>query len=316
MNIRLYRYIAIGLITSAYLNTQAVAAPRISIIKSTDLTQFQTVAGNIQSHLPEFQISTFTFKKSLSKEQIDNFMNKNKPALLITLGVTTATSFASHINNIPIIFSMILNYKRHNVLNKKNVAGVAAQVPSQSLFTQFKLLCSRSNVLAVPYHPTASQEVVRGARDPATLLGVKLLPLSIENPSKLNSYIKTRVKSFDALWMLPDFKLYNKRNIKNVVSFLRLANENNKPVMVSSEAFVKAGGLLSVSIDYASLGSQIAILANRVLIDKQPISEIGVTPPIGTKIILNMKIAQQLAQDQILDRDTILDYQADVIITH
>ncbi len=294
----------------SYSFAAKVSKKRILVVKSANLRQFDTVADSFKKSVENFHIDKLTFKKSLSKKQVTNILKKYKPNLLVCLGSTTATTFAKHQNKVPILFTMVLNYKRHKLLKNKHIAGIAMEIPSQNLFTQFKLLYGGLKALAVPYHPVASSETVQSSRATAKFLGVRLLLLPVSNPKDLTSIVRRKIKKMDALWMLSDFKLYNKSNISEVNTLLKLAYKETIPVIVSSEAFLKAGALFAISIDYDGLGSQLGILSSKILLDRIPVVDIGVVPPIGTRTILNMDIAEKLI-GSVLNEEEVFDYQAD-----
>jgi len=71
---------------------------------------------------------------------------------------------------------------------------------------------------------------------------------------------------------------------------LTLINEckNAKlPFIAYSDAFVKAGALMSISPSYSTIGSQAASIAEKILIDKTAPQNVGVEPPIGTFFVIN-----------------------------
>ena len=286
----------------------------VGIIKSLDLRQFnQTVLG-IESNLDSerYKLHVVTINKDYNKKTAMAFLKENRISLLICLGERAAVYFTKWQNKIPVLFSMVLNYKRLKSLSKANVAGISMEISSQNLFAQFKLLYGGLKKLAIPYHPKASLETVNEAKSSATRFGIKLKEMSILSARKLAPRLKKRKSNFDSIWMISDFRLYNADSLKEVKDFFRFAKANKKPVFVSSDVFLKTGGLFSVSVDYLSLGSQLALLTNRALAGSEKLSKIKVVSPLGTRTVLNMEVARSLVEAGILEEEVLYEYEADV----
>ena len=102
---------------------------------------------------------------------------------------------------------------------------------------------------------------------------------------------------FSGLWMLADTKLYNRESdaFETLISF---SASRKIPILAFSEAFLNKGAYFSVSIDYRSLGSQIALISRRLIQDAATPSEIPVSPPLGTFTVINKTVAKLFAGDK------------------
>jgi ABC-type uncharacterized transport system substrate-binding protein len=77
------------------------------------------------------------------------------------------------------------------------------------------------------------------------------------------------------------------------IDFKKVAEEakkRKKPLIVFSEAFVRAGGFISVSINYETLGSQIGAVINKFITSDKWVSES--LSPIGTYLVIHRGIAK------------------------
>ena len=292
-----------------------VGKVNIALVKSADFKQYKEVTLGAKKNLAveDYDLHIISVSRGLGEKQIENFIKKKQIRLVIALGERAAVLLARSDTKIPILFAMVLNYKRLKELNKKHITGISMEISSENLFTQFKLLHSGLKKLALPYHPDASQEIINDAKKSAPRSGISLFTMPLKRSNLLTKTLYNSRASFDSIWMISDFKLYNKNTMKEVRKFFSFANQNSKPIFVSSEAFLRAGGLFSVSIDYLSLGSQLALLTNRIIKNKEKVKKIKVATPIGTKTVLNVKVAQMLLDEGILN-GVALEYPVDVIL--
>ena len=286
----------------------------VGIVKSTDLRQFNQVVLGIKSNLSTklYNLHIITIDKSYTKKKVNHFISAKKISLVICLGEVAAVYFARLQSKVPVLFSLVLNYKRFKSLTQKNVGGISMEISSQNLFAQFRLLYGGLKKLVLPYHPKASSEIVEEAKQSAHRLGVQLKVLPIQSPKIMIDALRDSKLTFDSVWMISDFKLYNASTFSKVKDLFKFAKKNKKPVFVSSDVFLKTGGLFSVSVDYLSLGSQLALLTNRVLEGFEKVSKIKVVFPIGTRTVLNMQVARDFVNQGILGEEVLYEYEADV----
>ena len=106
----------------------------------------------------------------------------------------------------------------------------------------------------------------------------------------------------DSYWILPDPVVYTLENI----SWLERRCINDRIICLGpSENVAKLGVVLSVDPDQKNLGNQAASITKSVLRYNQKPSKIGVMPPIGTRLFINLdtadKIGLQISQN-VLDQ--------------
>ena len=275
----------------------------VAFVKAFDLKQFNDVVTGFKDTIETSGFKGIEIKELLMTDDLTtetgvaNFIATNKPNVIICLGSKVALSFAKYEKKIPLIFSLVLNHARFPALKQSNIVGISMEVPTQSILLQFKLLCDKLTKLAIPYNPKASQDTVDDSVDFNTkypIGNVVLIPIPVENPSKLVNEIVKRKDEIDSIWMIPDFKLYTRENISAVSNMFKFSLETKKPVLVAaSEEFLKSGGLLSISLSYKVLGSQLFIMATKIG-NGVPLEKIGVAFPFGTKTVLNSDVADTL----------------------
>jgi putative tryptophan/tyrosine transport system substrate-binding protein len=279
----------------------AVAATQqggYAFITDSDIRQFETVIDGFRESAPTARIGKLNLDGKADAAIIKKFIADFNPTVIITLGSLAATTVASIETTRPVIFAMVLNYRRYPQLNKPNIAGISMEIPAESLLTQFRLLCPTLHGIAVPYSPAASVEIVRDAKRAAERMKIRILEIAVSDPETLKDKLRTgKTADYHGLWMIADFKLYNK-DTEAFAHLLDFSQDNKKPLLGASEAFVKAGAFFSVSVNYHSLGSQLALISRQILDDKIPPGKIGVTPPIGTYTVINKKSGREILGDK------------------
>lgn len=278
-------------------------------IKSADVKQFDEVISGFHESFPDARIKIIDLDRKQDQEKVTSFISSVKPSVIICLGAGAAITTASVEKETPVIFSMVLNYKRYKQLKQKNVTGIAMEIMPATLFTQFRLLYPDLNSIGVPYHPEVSSEIIQDALKASRFINIKIVPIEIKDPDKLGSKLNSNRKKFNGLWMIADFKLYNK-NTRALEELIEFSLEYKKPLLAFSEPFIKAGSFFSVSTDNRSLGSQIALISKQIVHDKISPSSIPVAPPIGTFTVINKNVAKEILGDKF---DEALLFQVDKV---
>ena len=265
-----------------------------AFITDSDIRQFETVIDGFRESAPGARIGKLNLGGKANAEVVKKFVSDFKPTVIIALGSLSATTVAALDTQTPVIFAMVLNYRRYADLKKPNITGISMEIPVETLLTQFRLLCPELNGVAVPYSPEASDEIVKDAKRAAEKMKIRILEIALANPEALKDKLRAeKAADFNGLWMIADFKLYNTET-EAFAYLLDFANDNRKPLLGASEAFVKAGAFFSVSINYQSLGSQLALVTRQITEDKIAPAKIGVTAPIGTYTVINKKSGREI----------------------
>lgn len=265
-----------------------------AFVTDSDIRQFETVIEGFRTSEPGGRIAKLNLNGKPDANAVKKFIADFRPSVIIALGSLSATTVASLDTQTPVIFAMVLNYRRYTDLKKPNITGISMEIPAETLLTQFRLLCPELNGVAVPYSPEASDEIVKDAKRAAEKMKIRILEIALAHPDALKDKLRAeKPADFNGLWMIADFKLYNTET-EAFAYLLDFANDNKKPLLGASEAFVKAGAFFSVSINYQSLGSQLALVTRQITEDKIAPAKIGVTPPIGTYTVINKKSGREI----------------------
>jgi len=250
-----------------------------AFIKSEDLRQFNMVIAGFLHSFPKASIAIFNLEGKKTETGVADFIRAKKPTVIICFGSLAANLTSLVETEIPIIFTMVINYKRYLVLRQNNVTGVSMEIPPAKLFKQFKKLIPTIKSIGVPFHPSASAEIVQDALQASKQMGINLVSIKVIDPNDIKAQLFKYMDKYNGLWMLADTKLYNDET-NAFQELLTFAKTHQRPLMVFSEAFLRPGALFSISIDQQSLGSQIARIAKKIVKDKVPPAKIPVAPPL------------------------------------
>ncbi len=184
------------------------------------------------------------------------------PDLIAAVG-TTAARFASlHIEDIPIVYFMVMN-PDDKLLQAKNTQGVILNQDPILMLDILKDL----NVGAQHIGTLSSDKMQHAFAMSHLQQAVKKRGLEL-NIARVNSQVesvdamKKLVKNSDAIILLPDRVVITARSFRRLVELCR---QNRVPLLVPTGLFVKLGGLASFTHDAPDIGRQAAEMANRIL---------------------------------------------------
>jgi len=266
--------------------------PKIVFILSDSLRQFDQILAGFHQAYPNVKHETLNLSGLDSIEPVINFIKIHNPDLIIALGARAATLAATVEKKRPIVFTMVINYRRYPILAQPNLTGIAMELPPRTVLTQFRLLYPEVRAIGIPYHPKVTREVIADQEMVANTLNLKIVTITILDTTSLVASVKQFRSTYNALWMIADYHLYNHESGSHH-HLIDFAYKNKIPVLTFSEAFVRVGGYFSVSVDYTSLGSQVALIALSLVLDRIKPNEIGITTPIGTYTVLNKGLTEE-----------------------
>ncbi|MFK5971036.1 MAG: ABC transporter substrate binding protein [Candidatus Marithrix sp.] len=281
---------------SAYANIQKSVGNTYVFIKSENLNQFNTVITGFMNRLPNAKLAIFDMQGKHNEWKIKKFLEAKKPSVIITLGSLATNTTVKIEKKLPIIFAMVINYKKYSFSNQNNVTGISMEIPPQKLFNQFRMLLPKVKSIGVPFNPEASAEIVSDALFVASKMDIKLVGIKVKNPDNITAKLHEKINSYDALWMLADTKLYNS-STNATQKLMFFSNKYAKPLLVFSEAFLQSGAFFSITIDYHSLGMQIAFIADKIFTEKLVPNRVKIASPIGIYRVLNEENAKLLEEN-------------------
>lgn len=234
-----------------------------------------------------------------------------KPALIFALGAKaayTAKIWTADTPEIPVIFAMVLNWEHYGFLDgQENMAGIASEVDPGTQFINLTIALPGVKRVGVVYSKAHSAETVEHAKKEAGRLGLELVEAPISRPKEFRQTYKQIADKIDGYWMLADPVVYT---LENVAWLEERCTRDRIACIGPSRNIAELGILLAVNADVANIGIQAASIAKSILLRHLTPKQIGVMPPLGTRLVLNAKTAERIG---IEFHRTALDMASDVI---
>lgn len=263
----------------------------IAVIKDGELTQFNDVSQGFISTIlqkPNYSVKEFNIGGSIEKgQEVANQINESDYHLVFTVGERSAYVAAMFTEEIPIIFSMSLNYQdpRFNLINNPRVTGISLQVPIENIFFFLQMLVPTAQRVGI-IHSERSQEIVKGIKEKESNLGVTIFDSEVNNfRAARRAYTRLKRNNIQVYYMVTDPVIYD--TTENAMFFIDECKKDGIPFIAYSDAFVRAGAFMTVSPSYPTIGSQAASIAESILDYKMSPADLGIASPIGTFSVVN-----------------------------
>jgi len=281
----------------------APAAPpsRVLVVTSDDIPQYrQPVEAFVAAYAGEARIVDIGDSKESGRANLEREIAKGPVDAIFAVGARAAWLSHQILPDVPLAFAMVIDWQRYGLGDK--ASGISVELPVDALLTRFKLLLPNLRRLGVIYSDQAPSSTLADAGVAANELGIELVRGPVTQPEDVPGAYRRIRSRIDALWMIPDPVVVTRDN------FRYLANRtlhDNVAFLAFSENFVRAGALLSVSPDYATMGSQAAALIDRVIMSKAGAP--SVQAPIGSSLVVNAETARALGIDVDLNMLSFAD---------
>lgn len=216
--------------------------------------------------------------------------DRYRPALVFALGTQAAWMARQFLPDVPAVFAGSVAWETLELAGG-HMTGVSMAVPPDTLLTQFKLVVPRARRVGVIYNPDYVGGDVGRARQIAQRLGLALVERPIRDAGAFAGALGSLEGLVDALWLPGDPASMTRDNVELA---RRFAEDRKLPTLVHRVELVKQGFLLSVSVDWAAIGSQAASIASTILDDRVLPARVPVASPIGTSVVLSACAAARL----------------------
>lgn len=252
------------------------------ILKSEELKIYSETIAAFKADLKDHTIEEILIAdKSQPAQKVIETLDKNPPAAVFALGsLALKTCFATTNKDIPCLYTFVLQSGANSDANHGHKGrGISLEVAPQTLLQQLKLL--------VPGWRSFYAFV--SARNPQkSIPGLEFKPVS--GTAEIEKHLENlKGKPDVVVWLPPDPVLMSMIDLKRIIKASQVAKI---PLVVFSEAFVRAGGFASLSLNYETLGHQAAaLLLNSLDSGDWPSLEEG---PIGTYLVVNRKLAKEI----------------------
>ncbi len=263
------------------------------VIKSQNLSAYNEVMEGFKGECIQNNITIKSIYDLKGKMRIGHKIvrkiRKEKPDIVLTIGVLATTIAKEEIKDIPIIFCMVINHERFKLAGL-NITGIATEVAIEEQLKGYQTILGSLKDLGVIYDPSKTGNIIESAESKVKDTGINLVKYEIKSPKKVSDALENLIGRIDALWLLPDSTVVTKESFALIKS---TTLENNIPLLCTTDVFVKAGALMAVFSDYEDIGRQAAQLVKKLL-SKSPAVSLGIISPDKFKVAINSNAAEKL----------------------
>ncbi|MFQ5685938.1 MAG: ABC transporter substrate-binding protein [Candidatus Scalindua sp.] len=263
------------------------------MIKSQDLFAYNKVIKGFQSECIQNNITIKSIYDLKGKMKIGHKIvrkvRKEKPDIILTIGILATTIAKEEIKDTPIVFCMVINHSRFQ-LTGDNITGIAVEIPVTEQLEEYQTILNPLKDIGIIYDPSKTGNIVVNAEKKAKDIGLNLVKYEIDSSEEVPEAMEGLTGRINALWLLPDSTVVTKKSFNLIKS---TALENKIPLLCTSDVFVKAGALAAVFSDYKCVGSQAAQLAGKILERPDP-GSLGIVNPDSFRLAINTDTAEKL----------------------
>ncbi len=271
-------------------------AGRIAVLVSDDETAYAQSEASFLNEIDK-PVERFNLHgdMELGGRLMTEIMTGKPPALVFALGAKAATIAALWTRErleIPVVFAMVLNWRRYRILNKqRNVSGIASEMAPGTQFINMTMISPAVDKIGVIYSDEQSHQIIAQAKKAAALLGLELITYPIRNSKEFKHSFKKISSKINGFWIVNDPVVYSLANIDWLEQRCII---EQLVCLGQSKNIAKLGVVLAVSPDIANIGSQAASMAKNILDRGQTPQKIGVMAPLGAHLLLNKKTSQRI----------------------
>lgn len=263
----------------------------IMVIKSRNITPYNIALRGFKGYLNRQRIETRIIEFSLEGKRKDELISIREeirsitPDLVLALGTPAAKIAQETVEDIPVIFAMVLDPKGSRIL----LPGVSMDISPEIKLRNIKRVLPGAKRIGIVYsdESISAYEEISQASDK---LGLQLIGIKINSRKEFPDAFKDLWWQIDYFLMIPDSKIY----FPESVEYLLAEGLRKKiPIVGLSSSYTEAGALISFDCDYADLGEQAAEIILKILTGKNPVKSEFVRPR-KINFSLNLLVAEKL----------------------
>lgn len=243
----------------------------------------------IKQEITEYDINGDPAKGKKILKKIKKLVKSSKKlSLIMTIGLTATKLIKGELNNVPLIFSMVINPEKNGLTGIKQLGGVSFDLSPESQFSRLQKIAPSARNIGVIYDDKNSGNIIEIAKKSASNLGFTLIDKKISSKKKVPDAIEALIGKIDILWLILDNTVVNIESFK----FINTKTlENQIPVMACSPQLVKMGSSFCFFSTEFSVGRQAALICQKVM-DGEIKEDIPVESPKNIFMAIN-KVAMK-----------------------
>lgn len=263
-------------------------AEKVAILKSAEIRAYTEAIDAFKHALPaSFQVTLeYDLQGDMAKgRSLARRIRASDVNVVFAVGLKAALAAKLEILDFPIIVCLVLDPKKYG-LPTSNMVGLSLHIPFVQHLKPLQTLIPQISTIGVLFDPQKTKGLHDQLRQDAKALGITIISEEVHKEQEVSKALKALEHKIDALWLLPDSTVLTENTLDFLIS---TTLEANIPVVAFSAGLVQSGALVGAYINYADIGRQAAILAQRLL-RETPSALLGtIVPPRHVRHAINRK---------------------------
>ncbi|MFH1302362.1 MAG: ABC transporter substrate-binding protein [Planctomycetota bacterium] len=202
--------------------------------------------------------------------QIDS-VKAVRPSVVLTVGSSATETAKASFTKTPIVFAAVLypvlsGFVESDSRPGKNITGASLNIEIDIQFKKFQRIVPGLKNVGVLYSKNTAR-LIPSSKVIAQQLGIRLLPLEVNDPKDLPEAFDSLANICDGLWSVADPNLFSPQATKFIVlNTIR----RGLPFMGFSRYVVESGALFALDFDYKAVGKQAGAIVGQILDGADP----------------------------------------------
>ncbi|MBE2248833.1 MAG: ABC transporter substrate-binding protein [Myxococcus sp.] len=278
------------------------ARPRVVVVKSADLQPYAQVNAGFSAEVKADVTEVLLEEGPEAAQKAMKKLAQEPPALVLAIGPAAAVNARRQFSDVPVLFVMVPYFQKYD-LESSNTTGIALTSDLTLELTAMRALLPKARRVGVVIDPRYSRSFVDEASQLAQSRGLALVPIEIDNPTKLDKALSGAKGRIDGLVVASDKTVGNAVVVERLLSF---AKEEGLPVVGLAPAQVKQGALFALAPAPLSIGLQAGRVANRIVVEKVDPGALAVATPEGVELHVNLQVARRLGLPESFTNELLL----------
>ncbi|MEG6615615.1 ABC transporter substrate-binding protein [Peptococcaceae bacterium 1198_IL3148] len=215
--------------------------------------------------------------------------------LILAVATPSAVAMANETSELPILITAVTDPVSAKLVKSKdkpetNITGTTDMNPVKDQLKLIKDLVPGAKKVGIIYNSSEinSQIQVDIADQSAPELGLELVKVTVTASSEVMQAAQSLVGRVDAIYLPTDNMV-----ISSVSAVIKVAEDNDIPIIAGESESVEKGALATVGIDYYQLGRTTGEMAVRVINGEKP-HDMAIQSQQGSDLTINLKAAERM----------------------
>lgn len=229
--------------------------------------------------------------------QIATQIMAEQPDLVLAIATPTAQAAVQKIRSIPVLFTAVTDPVAAGLVDSLenpgggNVSGMHDKSPVDRQMALLKQIAPDVKTVGVLYNAGEANSVVsfEMIEQECAELGIEVIGATVSNSAEVYPAAKSLVGRVDAIHVPTDNTVASA-----IESAVKICMENDIPLFSADVDSVRRGAIAALAIDYYRMGRQTAKMAERVLVDSEPIGSLPVETLKDLELHVNREAAGEM----------------------